>query len=64
MTKFELEDNIMKAWCIVEDLQLIQSRIHNMSQDEIADVLKGLYITQELRMERLWSTFEKMMAVK
>ena len=59
MMKFELEDNIMKAWDVVEDLKLIQSQVHNMSHDEISDVLKGLCIKQELRMQMLWEIFEK-----
>lgn len=69
MTKdrFDLETDIMQAWSSVEDIDLIYHYIGDSEffsgmkpehSDKIANLLLGLKEMQELRMNKLWETFE------
>ena len=44
MTIFEIEQEIMKAWHVIDDIQLLNENVMetNMSTDEIANALLGL----------------------
>jgi hypothetical protein len=60
MTRFDLEEQIMAAWTVVEDLKLLTESVieHDMSKDRIANALVGLAEMQQLKFNKLFDTFE------
>lgn len=56
-TRFDLENNIMKCWEIVDDLELVSEHTE-LSSDEYAELLKALRVLYSLRFTELFSTFE------
>lgn len=59
--QFELEQKIMEAWHIVEDLRLAYSRLEEMSEDQVYGTIHGLEIFADMRFQSLWDTFEQCM---
>ena len=57
--RFDLEQKIMEAWHIVDDLKLAYSRIEGMDEDQIYGTLHGLEIFADMRFNSLWETFEQ-----
>ena len=57
--RFDLEQKIMEAWHIVDDLKLAYSRIEGMDEDQIYGTLHGLEIFADMRFNSLWDTFEQ-----
>lgn len=66
--RFDLEDAIMKTWCITEDVDLLLenvidsprfSNIPAESCDKIANALLGIKELYELRFEKLYDTFKE-----
>lgn len=51
----KLEEQLMQAWHIVEDLRLIASVV---SDKETSEILRGLATLQYLRMEKAFAEFE------
>lgn len=61
--RFDLEQEIMKCWEIVEDLNIIY-HAHGDKDHELANVLLGLRTLYSLKFERLWDTFEDCVKTK
>jgi hypothetical protein len=61
-TRFELEEKIMAAWHVVEDIKTISFAASEkpLSQDEIMNLLIGLEALYTIRFDDLFRTFEKM----
>jgi len=61
MTKqFELEQAIMNAWHIVDDIDTIYQRIDKpIDQDELMNLLLGLKTLYQLKFEQLFDVFER-----
>jgi len=61
MTIFELEQEIMKAWHVIDDIQLLNENVmeSNMSRDEIANALVGLESIYHMRFLKLFDVFEE-----
>jgi hypothetical protein len=61
MKIFDLEQEIMKAWHVVDDIQLLNENVmeKNMSRDEIAKALVGLESIYNMRFEKVFSLFEE-----
>jgi len=61
MTIFDLEQEIMKAWHVVDDIELLNENVieKDMSTDDIANVLLGLEGVYSMRFEKLFNTFEE-----
>jgi hypothetical protein len=59
MTKdrFDLEQDIMKCWNVVEDLQNLYS-CENLTEDEQQNYLLGLITIYEVKFQKLWESFE------
>ena len=55
--RFDLEQEIMDCWGVVEDINLVY-HAHGETSDELANVLLGLETLYKLKFERLFSTFE------
>lgn len=60
--RFDLEQKIMNAWQVVEDINLLMRRHcdHGMTEDEIQNLLLGLASLYALRFNELFETFEEM----
>lgn len=58
--QFDLEQQILGAWRVTEDVKLILDTLQNrnMTQDEIANLLQGVVSLYELKFEQLFHTFE------
>ena len=61
MKIFDLEQEIMKAWHIVDDIDLLHENVieTDMSTDDIANVLLGLKGVYSMRFQKLVDTFEE-----
>ena len=55
----DLEEKIMSAWQIVDDLKLTYSRIEGMNEDQLYGTIHGLEIFANMRMNDLWDTYEQ-----
>ena len=61
MTKiFELEQGILNAWAVVDDLRILREAVleKDLPPDEIDSCLLGLTSMYTLKFEKLFSTFE------
>ena len=60
MKIFDLEQEIMKAWNIVDDIQLLNENVMetDMSTDDIANTLLGLERLYNMRFIKLFDVFE------
>ena len=58
--QFDLEQQILGAWRVTEDVKLILDTLQNrnMTQDEIANLLLGVVSLYELKFDQLFRTFE------
>jgi hypothetical protein len=56
--RFDLEQGIMEAWHIVDDLKLLVNRLEYMDEDQVFCALHGIEIFADMRFEELWKTFE------
>ena len=61
--RFDLEQDIMKAWNVVDDIRLLTESMLDgttpMTEDQISNILIGMEHIYELRFNKLFSTFEK-----
>ena len=64
MKIFDLEQEIMKAWHVIDDIQLLNENVmeKNMSTDDIANALLGLKSIYNMRFVKLFDTFEDLCA--
>ena len=60
MNIFDLEQEIMKAWHVVDDIQLLNKNVMetDMSTDDIANALIGLAKIYNMRFEKVFNMFE------
>jgi hypothetical protein len=60
MKIFDLEQEIMKAWHVVDDIQLLNENVMetDMSTDDIANALLGLESIYNMRFEKVFKMFE------
>lgn len=57
--QFDLEQQILDAWKIVDDLDLYYHNIDSLDQDQSMNIILGLTELYRLKFEKLFSTFEK-----
>jgi len=55
--RFDLEQEIMNCWGVVDDINLVY-HAHGEASDELANVLLGLETLYKLKFQKLFSTFE------
>lgn len=62
LQRFDLEEKIMAAWNVVDDIKLISHAMSDkpMTEDEIANLLIGLEALYTIRFNDLFNTFEKL----
>lgn len=61
--RFDLETDIMTCWSIVEDIKELNRCMldrRKMTEDEISNYLLGLETIYQVKFERLFETFEKL----
>ena len=61
--RFDLESDIMNCWSIVEDVKELNRCMRDrrkMTEDEISNYLLGLETIYQVKFERLFETFEKL----
>lgn len=61
MKILDLEQEIMNAWHVVDDIDLLYENVieTDMSTDDIANVLLGLKGVYSMRFQKLFNTFEE-----
>ena len=57
--RFDLEEKIMNAWKLSDDIKLLFKSSERMDTDQMMSALDGLQIFADMRFEELWDTFEK-----
>ena len=61
--RFDLEQDILKAWNVVDDIRLLTEGMFDgdlpMTEDQISNILIGMEYIYEMRFNKLFSTFEK-----
>jgi len=64
--RFDLEQNIMKCWSVTEDIYLLYENVMDteMSTDDIANALLGMHTMYEMKFNKLFNNFEKLIADK
>jgi len=64
MTRFDLEQQIMTCWNMVEDVKALNAHLmdhREMTQDEISNYLLGLETIYNVKFEQLFSMYERML---
>lgn len=64
--RFDLEQAILAMWSTKEDIDLVTSRFLDgapMTEDEMANALIGLSALHDMRSQRAFDIFEKLIAV-
>lgn len=69
--RFDLEQEILECWKIVEDIKLLDKNVlegkvegDNLTQDEISNYLLGLESIYELKFQRMFNTFSTLVSQK
>ena len=59
--RFTLEDQIMQCWGVTDDIEMIYyTEALYQDQDRMMNVLLGLHELYNIRFQRMFDTFEKM----
>ena len=62
--RFDLEQDIMNCWNIVEDMKTIYDMLDYTDQDKVMNSLLGLQTLYQMKFEKLWATFEQVVIDK
>ena len=64
--RFDLEQEIMKAWAICDDLGILYEHVmeRDLDKDTISNALLGLQTMYQMKFETLFDTFEQMIKQK
>lgn len=64
--RFDLEQGILACWNMVDDVKILGEGVmdRGMSEDELANFLIGLQAIYTLKFEKLFQTFETLIANK
>ena len=62
MDRFDLEQQIFGCWNIVDELKVLSEAVceKNLSTDEVTNILMGLERLYQLKFDKLFLTFEKL----
>jgi hypothetical protein len=61
--RFDLEQDIMKCWNVVEDLQNLYD-CEDLTEDQQQNYLLGLIAIYEVKFNKLWNSFENSISNK
>lgn len=61
--RFDLEQQILRAWHIVDDIELLMKNYMDteMNKDQVANYLLGLSTIYNLKFEEIFETFETLL---
>ena len=62
LSPFNLEDKIMNAWTVFDDLRLLRDSFDTLDEDRRMNILTGLIDLGDLKMQGVWDAFETLMA--
>ena len=57
--RFDLEQEIMECWRVVDDLRLFYEKEDEMTKDQKMNMLLGMIEMYELKFDRMFRTFEQ-----
>lgn len=58
--RFDLEQQILDAWKITDDIQLAyECSMNSNDKDQLANLLLGLKTLYDLKFNKMWDTFEE-----
>jgi hypothetical protein len=57
-TRFELEQQILDAWRVLDDIKILSEHIND---DKQLNILIGIVDLYELKFDKLFKTFEKLL---
>lgn len=59
--RFDLEQQIMKCWCVVDDLKVLAEAYSEteMSEDDVLNLLLGMSALYHMHFEKCFSLFEE-----
>ena len=61
LDRFTLEDQIMQCWGVTDDIEMIYyTEALYQDEDRMMNVLLGLHELYNIRFQRMFDTFEKM----
>jgi hypothetical protein len=58
MDRFDLEQNIMDCWHVVDDLKVLHERLESSSEDQVKNILSGMQHLYQMKFEKLFETYE------
>jgi len=56
--RFDLEQDIMKCWNVVEDIKNLYDVSDSLTEDQLQNYLLGLTAIYEVKFNKLWESFE------
>lgn len=62
LDRFELEQQIMQCWQVVDDLKTICEMVPDESQDDVVNALTGMSVLYDQKFIKLFDTFETLIA--
>lgn len=62
--RFDLEQNIMQCWNVTDDINLLYENVmeKDLTPDQVANTLLGMKQIYEMKFNKLWDNFEKLVA--
>lgn len=64
LDRFELEQQIMQCWQVVDDLKTICEMVPDESQDDVKTAIMGLGLLYDQKFTKLFDTFAALVANK
>ena len=62
-TRFDLEQEIMSCWNVVDDIKVLHDKVANSNyfegQDDICNFLLGIETIYQAKFDKMFDTFEK-----
>lgn len=62
--RFDLEQEIMDCWHVVDDLKTLSEQWENVREDEKLNIISGLSSLYQLKFVTLFNTFEQCIKLK
>ena len=61
MTRFELEQEILNCWHVVEDLKTLNEAVleDNLTSDQVSNILMGMSDLYQIKFDKAFRLFEK-----
>ena len=58
-TRFDLEQEIMSCWHVVDDIKAVFHASDTLTEDELQNALLGISALYQIKFDRLMNTFEE-----